>query len=627
MEPPGSVALISAPGFSHGWAPLNVARIKAVLRERGHRVHTLCLCTSFSDYISRRHPDLKKVDENIGESGYAWHELHFSAVLFGHESPRGLIRRAAIDCDLSRDVYYTQLCPEDERASAADMRRVRERTSQAERYCRLMEEYIGRRLNEVDWEAVDVAGFSCVEAQFLTSVFIARELKRRRPGLPIVFGGPHFQEYNAAAIARCFPEIDLVIVGEGQEALDRILRAGEKRRAIAEAGRVVINLAAPYSADRIGSGRARVAPLPPPDYDHLSASELGEQSLTVNIAKGCSHWRCSFCGIVERGQQVRPAREVFDELAHLVRRYGTTDINFGDWEINGDAEQLELLCDLLIAAGIRLRAWGEINARNTSPRLLRKMRRAGISSVQIGIESFSARALKRIRKPATILDNVKTLKWSVEAGMERLIFNLLVNHPGAGAGEAEETLRTLKLIAHLIRPPIQCVPMDAEIYRTSALFDDAASFGIEGVRDYDFYRRCYPPGPLAEELPMFHLQYRLPPLDPIWYEVERLVGEFRRQPVSCTARFVNGEARIYDSRRSPKSRYRLAGIEADVLRRVSGRILGADALAAETGRSVEEIAASVDRLAGLDLVLRERGRILGLPVVRGAAPSRSDGGE
>ncbi|MGB2804076.1 MAG: radical SAM protein, partial [Candidatus Zixiibacteriota bacterium] len=440
----------------------------------------------------------------------------------------------------------------------------------------------------------------------------ARQIRRKKEGkLITVFGGPMFQLYNLDALLRHFAEIDHIAIGEGEEALDEIARDFESGT---RAPQVIARLAAPFSKDPVGRNHNAMDRYPPPDYDDIGKPKIKEQSIATYIGKGCHHSRCSFCAITERGLHVRPPATIFNEIQHLISRYGTTNINFGDWEINGDPKVLEELCDLLIKNKIRLQAWGELSARNVSPALLRKMKQAGISDVQIGIESFSSRLLRLMRKPAGLLDNVKVLKWGIEAEMHTMFSNIVCNHPLSHADFVEENYRVMRMIAHLLRPPVELNLNELDLYRTSELFRKADEYGISNIRDYRFYQRCYPEGSIGGRIPMFNLSFRKFPIHPLWKRIDRFLLRIRKHPVRLSIRNLKDGAKIYDSRGFNGRSYRLGGLDSHVLRQTLDQVAKPQDAAVALEVSEEVVLASLRRLVRARLVLQRGNLYLGLPL-------------
>src|SRR5512145_607664 len=65
-------------------------------------------------------------------------------------------------------------------------------------------------------------GFSCTTSSFLDGVRIAMMAKNVLPGVKTVFGGPHVSALKTKVLTD-FPEVDFVVVGEGEETLKRLI--------------------------------------------------------------------------------------------------------------------------------------------------------------------------------------------------------------------------------------------------------------------------------------------------------------------------------------------------------------------------------------------------------------------
>ncbi|MDD5326241.1 MAG: radical SAM protein [Phycisphaerae bacterium] len=611
-----SVLLVSAPGFANGWTPLNIARIKSLLIQKGHHANTMPLCVYFTDYITRHHSQFKKLDEEIGEFGQSWHELYFSATLFGHDNPEKLIMKSLVDMHLNKDIFYTNMNFGDNKLEPnpailkTDHRRIMN-------YCRLLHKFLLRKMKTVDWQAYDIIGFSTMEAQFLTNLFMARLLKQLYgKKLTIVFGGPYFQPYNTEPIRKNFSEIDHIVVGNAEQGLLDFLGKFRKKTKLPKifgtfADSSFAKGSAILSADVLNK-------FPPPDYDDVKAAKPGDYSLTTYVGSGCSHSKCSFCPITTTGQNLRSPQRIFDEIKFLRKRYGNRTIHFGDWEINGHTKTIEQLCDLLIKNRISIDSWAEINPRNTSPSLLKKMKKAGIDNVQIGIESFSENLLRAMGKPATVMDNVKVLKWGIEAGMYSLLFNIICNHPLGRTEDVQENFRIMRLIPHLLHRPVVAVLNEIELYRTSRLFREAEKFGISGIKDFEYYNRLYPKKILKNQIPMFNLAFRGLHVHPMWKRVEKYLEKIKKKPVTLSARKLKKGLLIYDSRNRRVKRYKLYGLEADVLLSAMDTIENTDDLRREHCISEDRINTSVNRLIKKGLILKKGNRILALPLKAGA---------
>ncbi len=607
-----AIYLISSPGFAEGWAPLNISRIKAFLMSHGYKVINLPLCVEFSHYIQRYYSYLKSIDCNIGEFGYTWHELYLSALLFKHQSPNELIRQTVYDMCRGKDIYRTVLTFDSTKDPSPNINQVRAESRRIQRYCGLMQKWIKNRIGQIDWRKVDVVGFSCLEAQFLTSIYIAREI-RKRGGIQtrFIFGGAMFRPDNIDALLNNFPDIQHIILGDGEFPLLKMLELLNQGKQIPQ---VIANLSAPVSPLTVNNRFGLLNKYPPPNYDEIKVDKISNLSLTTYMGKGCSHWRCSFCPNNEKGQYIRSAENIFKEIKYIVKTYNTVDINFGDLEINGDSIKLETLCDLLIKNNIKLEAWGEINARNTSIKLYRKMKEAGIDRVQIGIESFSDRVLRCMGKPATVMDNIKALKYGVETKMKSILFNLICDHPMISNIDLEDIYKIIRLISHLIQPPVKLVFNEIELYRTSDLFDKADKFKIYRIKDYKYYQRCYPEKALKTKIPMFNLSFQKKPLNPSWHNIYRFINKLRSKPTKLRIRKLKNSSRIYDSRQFKLKTYILNGLNELVLEQTLDSVTTPAVIAKALDIPEDQIIKSLNWLVKNKLVFDRNNRYLGLPL-------------
>src|SRR5436309_709930 len=118
------------------------------------------------------------------------------------------------------------------------------------------------------------------------------------------------------------------------------------------------------------------------------------------------------------------------------------------------------------------------------------MKRAGISTIQPGIEALSTRLLKRMRKGVSAYQNLMLLRYARAAGVE-MTWNLLWGFPGDEPEAYEETLALLPLIHHL-EPP--SVVGQLSIDRFSPYFFEPDAHGVRNVRPLAAYGDVFPEG-------------------------------------------------------------------------------------------------------------------------------------
>ncbi len=332
------------------------------------------------------------------------------------------------------------------------------------------------------WDIVATGGITTAYGYIKKTVQFAR---RYAPQALIVAGGG-FLTSMPRDIMRFLPELDVGVVGEGFVTWPEILRRVERgernwSRILGiiwrdEAGRVHLNPGRPLLED-IDSIRYPAWEFFPLDiYFRNSCVLLSEEAmqarrrLDINASYGCS-LICRFCfhlGLTGDLEYVEGPRGLDVEFTHkrnirwhspryivnLVKyareRFGVDFIAFLDENLmtmntTSRGKWIPEICDLWIKEGLQPRCiregiphnpdtcdgvhWGGTShATLATPEVLRRMREAGCSYLDYGLESFSGRILKTIGKGASARGNEQAIRIAMEAGI-RPIPNQIIGFP------------------------------------------------------------------------------------------------------------------------------------------------------------------------------------------------------
>jgi radical SAM superfamily enzyme YgiQ (UPF0313 family) len=304
-------------------------------------------------YLQSRYPDLRvdarhfylKLAESLGYKLYqqiserTWlAESIYAALLFPERIDviETLFKREARSKSLIREAGFKQITA-----------RVKKET----------EAYI----DSLKWNEYMLAGFSVSLCQLTSSLFFIKCIKQKFPDLIIVIGGSTFSGTVARNFFELFPEIDVVINGEGELPLGQLIDGLNASPDLADLPPIngVIT-----SKPVVGSEKNDrfnqlddLNKLPPPDYDDyftLLKSFNSEKAffpvLPVETSRGC-WWQkistpgkanlkkqgrvtgCAFCNLNLQWQGYRhkdPAR-VVDEIDHMTGRYLAFAVSFLDY--------------------------------------------------------------------------------------------------------------------------------------------------------------------------------------------------------------------------------------------------------------------------------------------------------
>lgn len=456
-----------------------------------------------------------------------------------------------------------------------------------------------------------VVGFTTMFSQTMASLGVARRLKALDPSVRVVLGGSNCEGPMGAALARCFPWIDVVVRGEAEAVAPAIfgaLLAGEPVPA-APAG-------TPVPMDAV----------PTPHYDDFFA-ELDATSfadlmratsfISFEAARGCwwgevSH--CTFCGLNGGTMAFRSksAARVVDEILTLARRHQVLDLHAVDNIF--DHRYFDELLPQLARAGLDLDLFWEVKS-NLKKRELAALRRAGVARIQPGIESLSTEILALMGKGVTAWQNLRLIKWCAELGIG-VEWNLLHGFPREPEAAYDEMAALIPSLHHL--PPPRFEPVVVHRFSPYQLRPEAYGLALTGPAWHYGCLFDVPADALADLA--YHFEHaHLDGRDPERYVggCRRAVAEWRAAHAAgaeLTWRRGPGFVLIRDGRAGRGGELvdtTLEGDEAAVYAACDdgGRLT---TIAERAGVSPVAARAILDELVAARLVLREGERYLGL---------------
>jgi len=228
-------------------------------------------------------------------------------------------------------------------------------------------------------------------------------LKAARPGLPCILGGNINSALKPAQVLGFFP-FDYLVLGEGELTLPELLEALDRGE------RAPMDI--PGLAFRSPEDPARVirtAPRPRldlcqenwmPHWDAQSIGRYNIRAFPILTGRGCTG-HCTFCAPTNGRFRGRPIPHILEEIERLNASFDFDAFNFLNEILFADEADIELFCDEYQRLGIRKR-WNCLLRIDLDPKIIGRMKEAGLCVVNIGVESGSDRVLKRIKKEITV---------------------------------------------------------------------------------------------------------------------------------------------------------------------------------------------------------------------------------
>jgi radical SAM superfamily enzyme YgiQ (UPF0313 family) len=295
-----------------------------------------------------------------------------------------------------------------------------------------------------------ILGFSVHESNRFFATELIKLIKKQNPRKIIIAGGPGIQ--NTRMRGKMMPgNIDIFVIGEGEEISYEIIKNIKNGLDIKNIPGIIkgkhdefIHVDEFLYINKTPTKDLNAIPFPTFDEFNLELYS-SKGSLPMLMSRGCVN-HCTFCNdrYITNSYRYRTAQNVFEEIKYHVVNKKTHSIFFMDLLLNGNAVQLNALCDLLIASNINILWFGQaIPRKNLTKALLTKMKKAGCHSLTFGVESFSNNVLKIMHKGFTKQEAIEVIKTAKDVGINVGI-NIITGFPGETEDDFNETIETIK---------------------------------------------------------------------------------------------------------------------------------------------------------------------------------------
>ncbi|QNP68211.1 B12-binding domain-containing radical SAM protein [Streptomyces roseirectus] len=394
------------------------------------------------------------------------------------------------------------------------------------------------------------------DLHIVDAVRLLRCVRKADPSVFVAIGGA-FCTYNAKLIAERIPEADCVAFGEGEltvEGLMECLAAGRDWRGVPglwfwQEGRVR------------SSGPPKLPDLtqePWPARDllvHHREHGIPTPVASTYTSRGC-HAKCTFCyvprapGVVTgNAWRVRSPIDVVDEIEYLQREFGTrflwfNDDNFGGAFQDGYHHAVGFAEEILRRGlDISFHCEFRVDTGLVDREALNTLRRAGMASALLGMETGAPAMAKRFRKGTMVEYNFDAARLFKQEGIE-LEPGWIMVEPGTTLDELWENLKFI-------------VAADIAVSENPFSFISRA-IALRGTEMYDKIADPTPPrlpgveGPARDVLLEARREYRIPDprVEDVWAAWSKVSAEVadRKEELPFVAQLIVDATRARRSR-------------------------------------------------------------------------------
>ncbi|MDJ0595603.1 MAG: magnesium-protoporphyrin IX monomethyl ester anaerobic oxidative cyclase [Pleurocapsa sp. MO_226.B13] len=257
-------------------------------------------------------------------------------------------------------------------------------------------------------------------------VELTRRFRQQIPQLKIVYGGV-FPTYHFHDILSCEPQIDVIVRGEGEATVPKLIAAMENDGDLADVegiafrrdGRVIETTPAQI-IDNLDDYRVGWELVDLKRYSYYG----GKQAVVMQFSRGCPHL-CNYCG--QRGfwarWRHRDPQKFAQEIAWLHRTQGVELINLADENPTVNKAIWRELCEAIIAENIDITIIGSTRADDLvrDADILHLYRQAGVARFLMGMENTDEATLKKIKKGSATQKDREAIRLLRQHGILSLV--------------------------------------------------------------------------------------------------------------------------------------------------------------------------------------------------------------
>ena len=340
-----------------------------------------------------------------------------------------------------------------------------------------------------------VVGFTCYDSNFYPIKQISEQLKKRRPGLWILLGGPG-ATFDSERLMEAAPWIDACIRFDGEETTLEMMQSLKendfKRMDCSKIkgltyrdknGRIIKNEDRPVNIPEGYSAENCLDYFPSPYLEGIFGKESPLN--VISMARGCVG-KCAFCCFTQMGRKLRfhSIDRVISELK-VISQYSDR-VRINDDAFNASKERAKEFCRQVIKNKIKLMFFSQLRVENTDEELLDLMKEANFVIVNFGLESASPPVLRKINRlyyaqpddPLTLEENYlnqikRYVTYAKKIGLTTSV-SVIFGLPGE---TLEDGLKTIEFVKKL--------PLDSYAHNTlvttpgTPIFEESEKYGLK----------------------------------------------------------------------------------------------------------------------------------------------------
>jgi hypothetical protein len=337
---------------------------------------------------------------------------------------------------------------------------------------------------DVNWildRMPDLIGFSCYCWNIDIVIDLAKIIKRVQPELQIVVGGPE-TSFQASEILIAYPEIDIVVRGEGEATfceLVEIITDGKMNIkdllgvTYRHGNKVVSNEDRPPITD--------LDTIPSPFLDGIINPSMIDGEVMIETVRGCPY-KCIYCLHTKGIKGVRSYSwdRIKSEIEYLCLNPNIKVIWFADATFDFDESRSLRIMDLILNLNPLQRVAFELRAELLTNQILERLKLLNVEDLGIGLQTVNQGTLSTLQRPSDIKlirDNLLALKEVLHNKDTCIFVDLIYGLPGDHFEDYQKSVDfVIEVGGRVYYQPLR-------VFRGTVMAKEAEKLGVCYLRD------------------------------------------------------------------------------------------------------------------------------------------------
>lgn len=284
-------------------------------------------------------------------------------------------------------------------------------------------------------DSFDIVGITAMTHDIIEAGNIAEKIKQNFTGKTVIIGGVHASAIPEETLQQ-FPQFDILVKGEGEFALMEIVDALRNKSSLSSVKGIFYRRNSDIVAAPSRPYIENLDELPMPAWHKFPRAKQYQ----IITARGCP-FHCIFC-MSPYGHRVRERswENVIQEIRTVIKQYNPSVYKFNDETFGFNASRAHKILDSIIEEGLTATPkYASMRTDRVNIPILEKMKRAGFTYIDYGIESGNPEILKAIKKGVTLEQTEKAVAMTKQAGI-KVGVNVILGHPNETRETAKQTI-------------------------------------------------------------------------------------------------------------------------------------------------------------------------------------------